>query len=347
MTVMHSLGWQRDAQSSRSPHPGERGFTLVELLVVIAIIGILIALLLPAVQAAREAARRSQCTNNLKQIGVALHNYADVHKRFPMGTLSGSGRFSFPQWPHVLYFLLPYVEQQPLYQGLQKAQSYPNNFPWTVASSGAAYDSWPKEITGVSTYICPSDGRGGAVAPDGTNPLFPLYKSNYEPFYSGTTEQASLDEYFQVAGFDRTVQAAFGMNRGASFAELCDGSSNTVIFSEYLTGIPTSVAWAWPWTCRTGSQFILAASSPNSKSPDRNINYTGFCTPEIANSLPCTPNGNLGGAENHASARSRHPGGVNGLKGDGSVHFYSDSIDLINVWRPLVWIQDGKVVSGE
>jgi hypothetical protein len=267
-----------------------------------------------------------------------------------MGSLNygpTNDRFGWPQWPHTLYFLLPYIEQQPLYQGFQKVQTMSGNFPWTVPSSGAAYDAWPKGITGITTYLCPSDGRGGAVAPDGGNPIIPLYKSNYEPFFSGTTEQSMIDEFNKVPSFDYSTQAAFGVNRGASFAEMLDGSSNTVIISEYLTGIPTSNAWAWPWTARTGSQFILATSSPNSKSFDFSINYTGFCTPEIANTLPCTPNGDLGGGSNYTSARSKHPGGVNGLKGDGSVHFYSDSIDLINVWRPLIWMQDSKTVSGD
>lgn len=94
--------------SQMSRRPG-RGFTLVELLVVIAIIGILVALLLPAVQAAREAARRTQCVNNLKQIGLAMHNYQDTHKRLPPGSAAG--------WGHTWHaYALPYMEQTPLYE---------------------------------------------------------------------------------------------------------------------------------------------------------------------------------------------------------------------------------------
>jgi prepilin-type N-terminal cleavage/methylation domain-containing protein/prepilin-type processing-associated H-X9-DG protein len=324
------------------------GFTLVELLVVIAIIGILIALLLPAVQAAREAARRSQCTNNLKQIGVALHNYADSYKRFPMGNLADTahlspsgpgGQYTGPQWPHTLYFILPYVEQQPLFKLLQTAQlATPASAPYEAPAV------WPTNIPSVSGYLCPSDGMGESLT---TICGFPLYKVNYLPFYSGTCESHAVLEFNKSASYDPTLTAAFGISRGASFADIRDGTSNTVIFSEYLTGVPGNYARGWPWTCRTGSQFIFAGQTPNSTIADILINVDGFCSGQYnlpEQNLPCT-----GVAWNDqtatAAARSRHPGGVNGLKADGSVHFYSNSIDRDNVWRPLVWMQDGKAVN--
>ena len=98
----------------------KRGFTLVELLVVIAIIGILVALLLPAIQAAREAANRSSCSNNLKQIGLALHNYHSTYGQFPPGALGEPGPFGDPEWPYFLHALLPYLEQQEMADELAK-----------------------------------------------------------------------------------------------------------------------------------------------------------------------------------------------------------------------------------
>jgi prepilin-type N-terminal cleavage/methylation domain-containing protein/prepilin-type processing-associated H-X9-DG protein len=321
------------------------GFTLVELLVVIAIIGILIALLLPAVQAAREAARRSQCTNNLKQIGVALHNYSDSHKRFPMGNLlpAGQGQFGNPQWPHLLYYLLPFVEQQPLYVSLQRAQAYTLP-PWMIQQGTDAYNSWPTTITGLSAYLCPSDGMGGATAPDPNAPAIPLYKTNYLPFFSGLREEHMMQEFEKSPAFDYKMQTAFGMSRGASFADIRDGTSNTVIVAEFLTGVPGNTARGWPWTNRAGAQMIFAFTTPNSKLNDDSIPYNGFCQPQYNLpdlNLPCYAQWGL---SNTATSRSRHPGGVNGLKADGSVHFYSDSIDLA-AWQSLVWMQDGKSVN--
>lgn len=325
----------------------KHGFTLVELLVVIAIIGILIALLLPAVQAAREAARRSQCTNNLKQIGLALHNYHDTHRRFPMGTLVGASRFdpSGPEWPHVLYFLLPFVEQRPLYDQLAIAQAYGGQ-PYHVMPSSPGYDAWPKNLTGISGFLCPSDGRGGPTMAEHLNMAyaFPLYRTNYQPFFPGLNE-GDADDDFANATAGSPWRTVFGINRGANFAEITDGSSNTLVFSEYLTGAGNDLR-GYPWSARTGCQFIFARITPNSSAYDILLEYDKFCndqTNQPSANLPCTPSPAT--ETNHsAGARSRHPGGVNSLKADGSVHFYSDSIDL-NVWRWLAWMQDGEVIN--
>jgi prepilin-type N-terminal cleavage/methylation domain-containing protein len=323
-----------------------RAFTLVELLVVIAIIGILIALLLPAVQAAREAARRSQCTNNLKQIGLGLHNYADVNKQFPFGCFGIGGRFGTPEWSHALYYLLPFVEQRPLYDQLAKAQATGTK-PWSVAAagSGAGWNEWPKDISGISAYLCPSDGMGGPAkwADPPTARGFKLYQTNYMPFFSGLSEDEIDLEFANSPSFNLLRKAAFGVNRGAKFADFRDGTSNTVVFSEYLTAQPTNVR-GHCWTARVACMFIFTANTPNTTVPDSLLPIASFCGPGESlpeQNLPCL---GVSWSGNHAAARSQHPGGVNALRGDASVGFISSTIDLAT-WQSLVFIQDGKTTS--
>ena len=198
------------SNQTSDPTRARRGFTLVELLVVIAIIGILVAVLLPAVQAAREAARRSQCTNNLKQIGLALHNYHDVHKSFPIGTVAVPPRIGNtignPEWLNYLVAILPFCEQQPLYEGFAVMLSQPTAKPWTVAFPAAVQD---KTVPG---YLCPSDGEGGGL---NTRYFSRLFKSNCLGIYSGMNEQDAIDEADPAASFDVGQRGAFGFNRAA------------------------------------------------------------------------------------------------------------------------------------
>jgi prepilin-type N-terminal cleavage/methylation domain-containing protein/prepilin-type processing-associated H-X9-DG protein len=313
------------------PTRARRGFTLVELLVVIAITGILVALLLPAVQAAREAARRSQCTNNLKQIGLALHNYHDVHKSFPIGTVAVPPQFGNMEWPNYLVAILPFCEQQPLYEGFAVMLSQPTARPWTVAFPAQVQDK------AVSNYLCPSDGKGG-----GLNTLYVsrLFKSNYLGIYSGMNEQDAIDEADPAASFDVGQRGAFGFNRSVKFRDILDGMSNTLVAAEHLTGIDERDTRGWPWTARAGRQMLHVQLTPNTNIPDESIPYDGFCLaqnnlPEL--NLPCI---GVWATTNNVAARSRHPGGVNGLLGDGSVDFFSETIDVA-LWRSLGWISDG------
>ena len=317
-----------------------QAFTLVELLVVITIIGILIALLLPAVQAAREAARRSQCSNNLKQIGLALHNYHDTNKTFPMGALSMPPPwYGMPEFWYFLHAILPQMEQGNMYQLYFQFEkdSLANGYkPW---AGGQAV--WPAALQGASvpTYLCPSDGMGGKYA---AVPL-QMFKSNYLGFFPGLDEQGVYNDV--MGPLDPQVRTAFGMNRGAAFEDILDGTSNTLIVGEYLKGVSESYVHGCPVTNRSIAQFIFVKESPNSTVPDISIPYPGFCdatSNQPKMNLPCV---GIWGNMDTAASRSRHPGGVQGLMADGSVHFFSNTIDVLNVWRPMAFMADGKATS--
>ena len=322
--------------------PVGAGFTLVELLVVVTIIGILIALLLPAVQAAREAARRMQCQNNLKQIGLALQTFADANGAFPAGVRAKST--SGYEWTYFLHALLPYLEQESYYTTIW-GPSFNIGNPWTTASA-----SWPASVdhTALPPFLCPSDVIGGATGPGvtsvssvwGASGPF-LAKSNYLGIFSGLNDgDCSSDS---VAG----RRAVFGRYTGRSLADITDGTSNTMAVAEYLKGVSYMVDLrGWFYTNRAGCQYLYVTLGPNSHAPDNLLNILSFCPTDgsanhPADNLPCTPGAT---SVNYASPRSRHAGGVNAVFCDGSVHFVQDNIDT-TTWRSLGWIADGQAIS--
>ena len=279
-----------------------RGFTLVELLVVIAIIGILIALLLPAVQAAREAARRSQCTNNLKQLGISLHNYHDTYKGFPCGFIvSGAAPQEFG-WGSLV---LPFMEQSSLGDQMNVTRS--NLTAVLMADPGLAD---PLTQTVLSSYRCPSD-----VTEDLNN-----HRPLTDPFAGW---EMGTSNYVGNGGWGVAASAAltgdprgiYGANKSYKMRDVTDGTSNTMAISE--RDGDNCLAGVWPG--------IDLGTDPSStaviEGPSGIAAIAHFCDVKIndPDSARCD-----------RGVSSLHPGGANSLFTDGSVHFLSETIDFNN-----------------
>ena len=277
-----------------------RAFTLVELLVVIAIIAILIALLLPAVQKVREAAMRSQCQNNLKQIGLALHNYHSDHGTFPPGgtTVGGQG-LAF----HVL--ILPYVEQDNLYKQFNLNQAY-----------GGATNK-PLGLVRVPIYLCPLPAQGlrseaSFEFVNNAPPWASHYIGNMGPNdrpSGGTRYDVTLTNSPQ-GGVAR--QGVLGYDTKIRVTDIIDGSSNTFLVGEMSTVRPGGLSMgrrAWTRGCWSGSD-LQCTSARNVANAMNTVWYNG------SNNF------------NNVSFGSMHPGGTHWLFGDASVRFMSESTSM-------------------
>jgi prepilin-type N-terminal cleavage/methylation domain-containing protein/prepilin-type processing-associated H-X9-DG protein len=321
------------------------GFTLIELLVVIAIIAVLIALLLPAVQSAREAARRAQCTNNLKQIGLAMHNYVSVHDSFPPGWKGCC-------WGTWLIYVMPHLEQQAIYNSWNFAG---NNLwqPGEYFESPFRYGS-PSNLTvtttRISTFYCPSDG-GNTNLIGGSS--WPVTSQNYVVNFGNTsaTQDASLDGVpFMGAPFTdigSPITAIYGASTSPArslpvvpLSAITDGLSNTLLTSEVIVGQGFDLrGFSW-WFEGAAFEGYLG---PNSTSPDL-LQAQAYCNYPAMGNPPCK------GADSILSittaARSRHPGGVNAGLADGSVKFVKDSVAL-STWRALSTTRGGEILSGD
>jgi len=300
--VVHPFSFIRHPAMRRSP-----GFTLVELLVVIAIIGILIALLLPAVQAAREAARRMQCSNNLKQIGLALHNYHDTNKVFPPGAFWGG---SNPWRGSILIRLLPFIEQQPLYNLFDfksAAGTDGQTMPGTSIYIGA---------TIVPTYVCPSDNNGDLL----NGRAIHNYAASKGPTAHIDNSAYSCAEWqswntYTLAPYDDRTNFAGPFSRlevATSMRDCTDGLSNTIYFGEVRRDCSGHTQQGWAWS--NNGNGLTSTQIP--------INY------DTCSKLTTAPNCKRPFNWNtELGFKSRHPGGAQFLFGDGSVHFLTENID--------------------
>jgi len=319
------------------------GFTLVELLVVIAIIGILIALLLPAVQAAREAARRAQCSNNLKQIGLAMHNYHSVHRSLPIGGLACC-------WTSWMVAVFPFIEQQAAYDMYQHSPMF------TSASYYMADVNLPVTTQRYAAFTCPSDMPSTCEEVFGAGKKITAH--NYAVNYGNTGfVSSSGGKFYTEFGAEQVIfpgspdeikflgapfTASGSVNTDAlvyRFRDVLDGLSNTLMAAEVIQGHGEDLRGIIWWGIGAGFEASLA---PNSWQPDA-ILEDRYIEPENPRNPPGTV-GNDPGNPMRLGSRSRHPGGVNTALCDGSVRFISDNIAEAT-WRALSTTQGGEVLK--
>ena len=326
-------------------HWRPRGFTLVELLVVIAIIGVLIALLLPAVQQAREAARRMSCQNNLKQLGLALHSYHDIHKKFPMNWFDVYGGKNMC----VFTGLLPFIEQNALFDGIDLTNNNLTVYPVNGKPVGQHV---------IAAYQCPSDP--GVFTPD---PSTGYARSSYAPSIGaqkmesahGCNLASAAGAYPSGLGLDTDNDGEDPFNRGnvrsdygeqkvsgpfgrgyftpysANLRDLRDGTTNTILMGEIRMECNLYAPWGWAWP----ESLWYATTAP--------INFP-TCPNEGAYGTQTCFNNTSSNWNAIFGFKSAHPGGCQFVMGDGSVHFLSETLDRLTYAR-LGDKADGGVVG--
>jgi prepilin-type N-terminal cleavage/methylation domain-containing protein/prepilin-type processing-associated H-X9-DG protein len=318
-----------------------RGFTLIELLVVIAIIAILIGLLLPAVQKVREAAARMRCSNNLKQLGIAMHSYHDAQSRLPAKTGNSCC------WGTWVILILPHIEQDnmyKLYQNFGGNDTVPNHFPAQVTvTPPPRYGGNPNNVNiatkRLSVLTCSSDKENSPIS-NITNHNYAVVTGNNRtvggiaagpaPVPAGYVAKAGMFDQslteFVISG--TTVNRN---NRKISLTNVTDGLSNTIMIGEVMQGQGTDLRGFLWWGDAAG---VSTYFPPNTPSPDR---VSQNCVNDPLVGLPCVVDTSV----RVHSVRSRHSGGANIGLGDGSVRFIRNAVN------PMMWLWSGSIDDGQ
>jgi len=314
-------------------------FTLIELLVVIAIIAILIGLLLPAVQKVREAAARAKCQNNLKQWGLAMHNYHDANGKLPYGTNrqdppgAENGNTGVAARKTFYVWIWPYLEQTAL------ASAHKTNAGFFQAPNGTGANTNGLVSQPVPTYYCPSDRPGALWKGDANWRCRGNYVANYGPFLLFTPPPNN-----HVAPFGWVSSGGFGafVPYRTQITDIVDGTSQTLLMAEAIFA-PTDEANDTRGDVFNdqGGSWFMAINTPNSTAVD----YPLRCDPTAdPTHMPCAPQ--TGGVGQQYAARSRHSGGVNACFADGSFHFVTNGISLAT-WQALSTMNTGDIPGND